>query len=222
MSKPSTARSSRRVQIFGMLLCATASLAGARVASAQRPLGVTDLAGRVSPTLEPRIRLLADSATAARLPVSPLIDKALEGASKHAPDDRIVAVVHSVLASLRVARGALGPAASDAELAAGVVVLRAGVPADALTDARRRLPGRPLTVPLSVLGSLVAAGVAPAAATSAVVAQATRASDPEMLAFGREVERSIAAGMPASGAVSTALEGPTPLGGQPHTVRPKP
>lgn len=222
MTRPSTARASRCVQIIGMLICTAASLGTARVTSAQRALGVADLAGRVSPALEPRIRVLADSAAAARLPVSPLIDKALEGASKHAPDDRIVAVVHSVLAGLRVARGALGPGASDAELAAGVVVLRAGVPADALTDARRRLPGRSLTVPLSVLGSLVAAGVAPTTATSAVVAQATRASDPEMLAFGREVERSIAAGMPASGAVTNALEGPTAVGGQPHAARPKP
>jgi len=195
----------------------------ARPAHAQEALRVTDLDGRVSPALAARVRVLTDSAGAARLPVSPLVDKALEGASKHAPDERIVAAVQSVLSSLRVARAALGPGASDPELVAGMVVLRAGVPSDALADARRRLPHRSLAVPLSVLGSLVAAGVPATAAENAVVAQAARSDDAAMLAFGRNVERSIASGVSptmAASDVPTSLHGAGAPGGA--TPRPKP
>ena len=195
----------------------------ARPVHAQEALRVSDLDGRVSPALATRIRALTDSAGAARLPVSPLVDKALEGASKHAPDERIVAAVQSVLSSLRAARAALGPGASDPELVAGMVVLRAGVPSDALADARRRLPHRSLAVPLSVLGSLVAAGVPATAAENAVVAQAGRSDDAAMLAFGRNVERSIASGVSATTAVSdvpTSLHGTGAPGGA--TPRPKP
>lgn len=166
------------------------------------------------------MRVFVDSATAAGLPASPLIDKALEGTSKHASDDRIVAVVQSVLTSLRTARRALGANASDAELTSAVVVLRAGVTPDALANARRQLPGRSLAVPLSVLGSLVAAGVPVTTAESAVVARARQDDDAAMLAFGRSVARSIAAGMTPYMA-PPMVSGPTPVGA-PISPRPKP
>lgn len=193
-------------------------------AHAQKPLTVTDLDGRVSPALASRVRVLADSAVAARLPVSPLVDKTLEGASKHASDDRIAAAVHSVLAGLRTARTALGAGASDQELVAGMVVLRAGVTPNALADARRRLPHRSLAVPLSVLGSLVAAGIPAAQAEDAVVAEASRSDDASMLAFGRSVERSIASGVSASSALSgtNAQSAPTSLHDPSAGAHPKP
>lgn len=214
----------RRI-LFCMATIVAATTASTRTASAQHQLGIADLNGRVSAALEARIQMLADSAAVAHLPASSLIDKALEGASKGAPDARIVSAVHVVLTNLAIARHALGSKASDPELVAGAAVLRAGVSAAALADARRRLPHRSLTVPLSVLGSLVAAGVPSTDALGAVVARASRADDASMLAFGREVERSIAAGVPAYTVVSAAAGGAVGLGGssasQPGT-RPKP
>jgi hypothetical protein len=207
---------------IAVLMCITSSLAGSHIAIAQRVLDVADLDGRVAPALAVRIRILADSATAVRLPVAPLIDKALEGASKRAPDDRIVAAVRSVLVNLRVARHSLGDSATDAELAAGVAVLRAGVSPDALAEARRKIPRRSLTVSLSVLGSLVAAGVPPSTAAKAITAQANRTDDAGMLVFGRDIERSIASGVPAYSAVAGATGGmPGPTPGKP-APRPKP
>lgn len=208
------------------LIAAALVVASARTARAQRPLGVGDLHGRVSASLEARLRALADSATVAHLPVAPLVDKALEGASKHAPDDRIVSAVHTVFTNLGIARHVLGDA-SDAELAAGAAALRAGVAPDALADARQRLARRSLTVPLSVLGSLVAAGVPPTDALHAVIDRAAHADDATMLAFGREIERSIAAGVPAPSAISVATGGTTPSHGPipvalPPSTRQKP
>lgn len=204
----------RGVRRWRIIAALTMTLGAAHVAHAQRALTVADLDGRVSPALASRIRVLADSAQAARVPASPLIDKALEGASKHASDDRIAAAAQSVLSALRTARTALGAGASDPELVAGMVVLRAGVAPDALADARRRLPHRSLAVPLSVLGSLVAAGIPAAQAEDAVVAQAGRNDDAAMLAFGRNVERSIASGVSAPTALGVDLtSAPTSLHG---------
>ncbi len=162
---------------------------------------------------------LADSASAAGLPVGPLVDKALEGASKHADDNRIVAAVRAVMTDLGLARRSLGASASVGELTAGVAVLRAGVSPSTLAAIRRSLPRRPLTVPLSVLGSLVVQGAPVASATSTVVDYAMRNDDERLLVFGGDVARSIARGVPpevaitqpAKGATTSSLAHPAPL-----------
>src|SRR5574341_1439766 len=56
-----------------------------------------------------RVAAIIDSARASGLPIEPLVDKALEGASKGAPGDRIVTAVRNLAVGLGAAREALGP-----------------------------------------------------------------------------------------------------------------
>ncbi|MGI9089996.1 MAG: hypothetical protein ACR2GG_02695 [Gemmatimonadaceae bacterium] len=179
-----------------VVICATASRAPAQQATA-----LTQLDGRVSPALRAQLTTLTDSAFAVGLPVGPLVDKALEGVSKHADDSRIVAAVRAAMTDLGIARRSLGASASEGELTAGVAVLRAGVSASALAAIRRSLPHRPLTVPLSILGALVVQGAPVPSATSTIVNYATRNDDARLLAFGRDIARSIARGVPAEAAL---------------------
>lgn len=176
---------------------------------AQQTVSLSQLDSRVPQALRQRVGIIADSAVAAGLPVGPLVDKTLEGVSKHADESRIVAAVHTMLVDLRIARRALGASASEDELTAGVAALRAGVPPSALTGLRRSLPRRTITVPLSVLAALVTDGAPPALATTAVVDNAARGDDRHLLDFGRTVARSLAGGVPAQTALATFV---TPAG----------
>src|SRR2546430_14518124 len=73
-----------------------------------------------------RSAALVDSAHTAMLPTEPLVQRALEGATKRASGDAIVAAVRRLAADLGHARDALGSTASPAELTAGAAALRAG------------------------------------------------------------------------------------------------
>lgn len=187
-----------------LALSVAATLAPRAAAAQQRPTLAT-LDGRVSPALRARLTILTDSASNVRLPVAPLVDKALEGASKHADDARIFDVVHGVLTDLRTARTALGVTASDDELTAGVAALRAGVTSTTLVAIGRALPARPLSVPLSVLGALVAEGVPLESATATVLQYAHRTDDAMLLALGRKFARAVADGVPPRTAFANVL-----------------
>jgi len=190
----------RRVLALLMALCF-----GSGTAAAQRTAHLADLTGRVSPGVLAQVTALGDSARALGLPLAPLVDKAMEGASKHASDPRIIAAVRAMLADLSTARHALGARAGEAELTAGVAALRAGVPASTLVALRHGLGARPLTVPLSVLGGLVVQGVPTSLATATVLRQASGADDSRLLAFGDAVTRSIARGVPPRVALSSEM-----------------
>jgi len=178
----------------GALVCTAATTATAQ----SGPLDA-----RLPASLRAKVVPLADSAAQAGLPRAPLIDKALEGVSKGADERRIVAAVRLVANNLGIARGALGAKSAPAEIAAGAAALRAGVASDALTRVRKELPGRVLTVPLSVLSALVVQGVAAPAAAEVVVAQAKRDDDQRLLVLGQDAVRRLAAGVPATTVVST-------------------
>lgn len=216
----------RMVHLLGacaVAVCATPRRAPAQQIAARQAVALQQLDDRVSPALRAQIITLADSASAAGLPVGPLVDKALEGASKHADDTRIVAAVHSVLTDLGIAHRSLGAAASEGELTAAVAVLRAGVSPSALAAIRRSLPHRPLTVPLSILGALVVQGAPVASATSTIVDYATRNDDERLLAFGRDVALSIARGVPPEAAlVQPGGVMTTSAGGYPTSLQPTP
>ena len=190
----------------GLLLAlSVGALIAPRAAAAQQRPTVATLDGRVSPALRARLTILTDSASSVKLPVAPLVDKALEGASKHADDARIFDAVHVVLDNLRTARIALGAAASDDELTSGVAALRAGVTPATLVAVRRALPARPLTVPLSVLGALVAEGVPPESASATMLEYARRTDDAMLLALGRKFARAVADGVPPRIAFANTL-----------------
>ena len=186
------------VWIVGVSLAAAGLLAPR--AAAQDPR----LERRLDPDTRAAVEAVIDSARGAGLPVESLVDRALEGASKHAVPARIVAAVRRLAAELGSARAALGTASSSAELEAGASALRAGVrPAD-LTLLRRRRP-RSLTVALAALTDLVASGVPADSATVAVLALAPSARDDQIVDFRRVVERDIALGAPPAAAAAVRV-----------------
>ncbi|HEX5832073.1 MAG TPA: hypothetical protein VFY16_13915, partial [Gemmatimonadaceae bacterium] len=95
------------------------------------------LQGRLSDPARRQVLALVDSARGERLPADELVTRALEGASKRAPDDRIVAAVRRLRAALAEARRALGQQASGEEVAAGASAIQARVPTGVLAALRR-------------------------------------------------------------------------------------
>jgi len=175
----------------------------ARAATAQDPR----LAARLLEPDRARVQALLDSAQTAGLPVEPLVDRALEGASKRATGDRIVAAVRRFRDELALARDALGTRASTAELTAGASALRAGAGPDDLRQLRELRAAQPVTVAAAVLADLVAVGVPADSATAAVLSIATHVDDAEFLAFRRNVERDVAMGASPTAALVVRLSG---------------
>jgi len=191
-------RVTRGATLLGMLLALRPPLARAQEQS-QGASQQLLLDARLDPSLREALTPVFDSARASGLPTDPLIDKALEGVSKHADQSRIVSVVRALAADLGSAQTALGNGASTAELVAGASALKAGVQPTALAEighAIRGDRGRSLVVPLAVLSELVARGVPADTAASTVLALAKRgAADGELVAFRQGVERDVAAGV---------------------------
>jgi len=158
---------------------------------------------RLDAATRPAVAALVDSAGRALLPTEPLVQRALEGATKRASGELIVAAVRRFAVELGLARDALGSTASPAELSAGAAALRAGASPTVL--ARLRQARRePLTMPLAVLADLVASGVPVDSAAAAVLALAARARDADLVEFRRAVDRDIALGAPPAAATAAA------------------
>lgn len=183
----------------------------ATTAQAQDPR----LARRLDPQAQAQLAQVLDSARAAGLPLEPLVDRALEGASKGASVERIAAAVRKLAIDLTTARNALG-GGNVAELEAAASALRAGVKPEDLKRLRASRPYQPLTVPLAVLGDLVARGV-PADTASAYVLTIIRASDEQLVAFQRSVERDIALGAPPLTAAAVRVNAGGDLAEAPNT-----
>ncbi len=159
---------------------------------------------RLDPDTRSAVAAVADSANGVGLPAEPIIQRALEGATKGASGARIVAAVRRLALDLGTARSALGTSASAPELEAAVAALRAGATPQVLAHLRDvRRP--PLTMALSVLADLVAGGVPVDSAAAAVLALAPKARDADLVEFRRAVERDIALGAPPGAATSVRL-----------------
>lgn len=165
---------------------------------------------RLDPATGRLVAALVDSARAAGLPTEPLVDKALEGASKQAAGPRIADAVRALLADLGRVRGSLGEA-SEAELVAGAAAVRAGVPAEGLGRLRRARAEGSLSVPLATLADLVARGVPVETAQEVVLSLAARGvSDAGYVELRRVVEADIGAGVPPAAAASVRAQGGRP------------
>ena len=185
------------------------------IAMAGERAGAQDarLAAQLSPATQARVSAVIERARAASLPVEPLVDKALEGARKRAPDARIIEAVTSLAARLDSSRAALGAASTEAELVAAAAALQAGVGSDVLSRLRHERAGRSLAVPLVVLGDLVTRGVPHDTASALILLVAHEGlGDETLLAIQRDVQRDVrdgahpatAAAIRARGAVSGA------------------
>lgn len=92
-----------------------------------------------------------DTARELGLPVEPLVDKALEGATKRAAAPRIESAVAALLQRLQVSRDALAPNAAPRDIVAGADALAYGATRQALVTMRAIRPNGPLAVPLAVV-----------------------------------------------------------------------
>lgn len=188
---------------------------------------------RLAPDARSQVSGVIDSARAAGLPADPLVNRALEGASKGAAAPLIVQAVRRLAADLGRAREALGPTAGTVELAAAADALRAGASPGVLQRLRDALGLRRLAVPLGVTADLTSRGVPADTAATLVITLARSVEDAQLLALEREVERDIALGAPPLAAAAgrlgtdayTLSTGPTATRGgtpSPQPVRRKP
>lgn len=191
-----------RIPTPAVLLVAILSATAARQAVAQEPR----LQGRLPDPARVEVERVLTAAQAAGLPTEPLVDRALEGASKGAVGDRIVSAVQRLAEELRAARDALGAHSTEEEIVAGASALRAGAtPAD-LARLRRSRTGQTLTVAAAVLADLVAVGVPVDSAVSAVLTLADGAADADYIAFRRNVERDVSLGASPVAALGVRLD----------------
>jgi len=178
------------------------------------------LAARLDSATAEAVTRLADSVRAVGLPSDPLIGVALEGATRRASSERILAAVREYAAALGVARQTLGDSAMSDEIVSAAGVLVAGVAPRVVVDYRSARPAGALTVPFVVLADLIARGI-PADTAAGALGAALRsgASDDDLVEFRRRVERDIAAGARPTTAMTirrrdlpgTPMEGVSPM-----------
>lgn len=179
------------------------AIALALVALSSPPLGAqarasaeTRLAARLDAGTRQAVVAIVDSAQRRRVPVEPLVDKALEGASKRAQPEQIVRAVRALATSLERSRAILGPDASEADVVAGASALRQGVSPELLRRLRDQRQRREMTVALGVLTELAARGApADSVARALVALTGAGASDAVLAEFGRDVQSDIASGI---------------------------
>lgn len=188
------------------LMIALAAAALARAGAAQDPR-----LARLTPEARVAVVPIIDSARIAGLPAEPLVNRALEGASKGAAAPLITSAVRRLAADLGRARDALGPDAEAGDLIAAADALRAGASPAVLARLRDALGVRKLAVPLGVTADLTTRGVPPDTAATLVITLARSVEDAQLLTFQRDVERDIALGAPplAAAAGRLAAEGAT-------------
>ena len=147
-----------------------------------------------------QVDALAGSAEQEGIPGDILFNKALEGAAKGVPADRLPPAVQAYAGRLREARVAFGAEAPGALLVAGADALQRGVRTELLRGlgaARERSP-----VAVLVLADLVESGVADDRALALVrEAMQRRAREQQMLDMPAQVRRLMRQGMSASDAV---------------------
>lgn len=181
------------------------------------------LASRLDARTVTAVTRVVDSARARSLPTEPLVQKALQGAAKRAPSERVVAAVRELLGELAIARSALGQRSTEAELVAGAGALHAGIPAATLTRIRAVRGTQSVTVAVGTLADLVARGVPVEGAVNAILTLAGRgAADADFLAFSNQVGRDIAAGAPPAVAARVRSVGAGASGARPATVPARP
>lgn len=149
---------------------------------------------RLEPEARAVVTHVVDSARSVGLPAEPLVDRALEGASKGAPAPLITAAVRRLAADLGRAREVLGSRAGPGEITAAADALRAGAPPDVILRIRDALGARRMAVPLGVTADLAARGVPPDTAATLVITIARSVADADLLALQRDMERDIALG----------------------------
>jgi hypothetical protein len=217
----------KRVWLFGVAALAAAPLA------AQGTDVAAQLSGRAPVAVIRATQSLADSAAVAGVPVSPLVQKALEGAAKAIPADRVIAALQTLFAREVSALGALrqgGVTAPDPAAVEGATfAIGAGLGAsDVAAIAHAGGTAYAAATTMRVAGTLAALGV-PAAGTVRLVsvALASGVAPGDLASFPGSVESAMARGMtPAQAAeglarATQARNGVPPGHGRPGGKPPK-
>ena len=149
-----------------------------------------------------------DTARQLGLAVEPLVDKALEGATKRAAPPRLQAAVDALLHRMEISRDALAPDPAPRDIVAGADALAYGATREALSTMRSIRPNGSLAVPLAVLTQLVASGVPVTRATRAVADLLKRgARDEQLIALQDDVRSYVAAGASPEAALDVRTRG---------------
>jgi len=186
------------------------------------------LEGRVPAEVSAAVVAAATQAGAQGLPVDPLVQKALEGAAKGVPAERVIAAVQELAARLATAAGALhdGGVATPSSMAieAGAFALTAGMSPQQVRDlAAVSVPPYDPATSLRVAGTLAAIGV-PGKQVVDVVSTTIQAglSQAEVAALPGSIQTRMARGatpaQAAAGQTRATATRPAPAG--PPTERP--
>lgn len=141
-----------------------------------------------------RIEEIIVSAEAASVPSNPLVSKALEGAAKGVPADRVIAALSGYASRLSEAAGLIGSRQDAMDIVATADALRRGVPAPTVQQLVAAHTGS-LSVPLVVLGDLLEAGVPIDGAYEVVNSALTAEQAPEeLLAIPGAIRRMVREG----------------------------
>lgn len=185
---------SHRTVIVLTLLAATAGRVVAQETPRARAREV------LSPEVYGRVEAMAERAQAEGIPGDILFNKALEGAAKGVPADRLTPAVEAYSSRLRDARAAFGPEAAAPLLVAGADALQRGVGMDLLRGLGQSRDRSPMAV--LVLADLIEVGVGNDRALSLVrEALQRRAREQQMLDMPARVRRLMGQGMSAEDAV---------------------
>jgi len=161
------------------------------------------LVERLDPRTRGGVAAIIDSAHAAGLPTEPLIEKALEGASKKAAGHLIVSAVRNFAVQLGQARTALGERSTPAEILGGAQAIRAGISSQQLERLRKTRSNVQIAAALTVVSDLVAREV-PIDTAISIVSGLVRAAatDEQLLAVRADIETDILSGKPPAVAAS--------------------
>lgn len=198
--------------------------------------GIADrLGGRVPSDVGAVVESLSTRATARKLPIDPLIQKAIEGSAKGIPSARVIAAVRVVAMQLDTAAAALEASSLESDtvaIAAGEFAITAGLSGrDVARLARIDAAPSDVVLGLRVAGTLAALGVPPAETVTLVTAT-LQSGHPaaELLALPTRVQAEVSRGTtPAQAAAGLARaaaaqtrRGPPPGHGQPAHPAPPP
>ena len=198
--------------------------------------GIADrLAGRVPHDVGAVVESLSTRAAARKLPIDPLIQKAIEGSAKGIPSARVIAAVRVVAMQLDTAAAGLEGSSLGSDtvaIAAGEFAVTAGLSGrDIARLARSGAAPADVILGLRVAGTLAALGVPPAQ-TVTLVTTTLQSGDPaaELLALPMRVQGEVSRGTtPAQAAAGLARaaaaqtrRGPPPGRGTPAHPQPPP
>ena len=197
---------SARIAFAAAGLIAAASIAGAQQAAPAVSASALDSASAV------QVARIVDDARAAGLPTERIVAKVKLGLLIHTSTPRIVAAARAVADRLELARAALAPTPSPADIEAGEDALSVGIHVDALKTLRAVNPTQSIAVPLGVLEQLVASGVSTKRATDMVTQLIRRgATNVQLVALGNDVDSDVGRGARADASLDARMNGLTAI-----------